>query len=380
MRILFWGTYDDGKPRLRVLRDGLRHIGVTVEEIHKNPWSGIEDKSQIRGIWLKLKLVLLWFFAYPGLLWRLARTPKPDLILVSYPALFDVFLAALIGRIRRVPVAWNVFISVYDTIVRDRRLWRRNDMRAKVLYAIERIALRCPQVIFMDTRAHAKLLELLFSLPKDRVGEVWVGVESAVFAAHAERPKNRLGPARLRVLFYGQFIPLHGIPVIVEAARLLDRESVEWILIGRGQEEQKIRAMLEAEPQPNLQWIEWATYDELKQHLAAADLCLGIFGNSEKAASVIPNKVFQIVAAGRPLITRDSDAIRELLVHAPPCTYLVPPGDPAAVAAAISAHVQSKPSEESCHRELQTRINEAAVAKQFLSLIETRLERSWTRD
>jgi glycosyltransferase involved in cell wall biosynthesis len=138
--------------------------------------------------------------------------------------------------------------------------------------------------------------------------------------------------------------------------------------------------MLDAEPLPNVRWIEWATYDELRQNLAASDICLGIFGESDKAASVIPNKVFQIVAAGRPLITRDSDAIRELLGHAPPCTYLVPPGDPAALAEAISAHIKSKPSGESCHRELQRRIDETAVAKQFLSMIETRLDHSWTRN
>lgn len=131
--------------------------------------------------------------------------------------------------------------------------------------------------------------------------------------------------------------------------------------------------MLEAEPLPNLHWIEWATYDQLRQHLAASDICLGIFGESDKAASVIPNKVFQIVAAGRPLITRDSDAIRELLRHAPPCTYLVPPGDPTALANAISAHLKSELRRGACHHELQTHINESAVAHQLLAVIEIRL-------
>lgn len=378
MRILFWGTYDSGKPRLRVLRDGLRRIGVIVEEIHRNPWSGIEDKSQIHGVWPKLKIASAWFLAYPGLIWRLARASKPDLILVNYPALLDVLIASLVGRIRRIPVAWNVFISLYDTIIEDRRLWRSNSMRAKVLYSIERFALRCPQLVFMDTRAHARRLESLFSLPNGRVGEVWVGVESSVFATHSEPPGITSDSANLRVLFYGQFIPLHGIPVIVEAARLLKHAPVSWTLIGRGQEQVKVRAMIDAEPLPKLRWIDWVNYDELRQHLAASDICLGIFGISKKAASVIPNKVFQIVAAGRPLITRDSDAIRELLGHAPPCTYLIPPDDPAALAAAINEYLTAESRPEACHRELQMRIHEAAIARQFLTMIETRLGMSWT--
>src|SRR3546814_8336865 len=76
--------------------------------------------------------------------------------------------------------------------------------------------------------------------------------------------------------------------------------------------------MLAEEPLPKLHWLEWVEYRQLKQFIAEAELCLGIFGTSEKVASVIPNKVFQLVAAGRPVITRDSAAIRDLLPDYPP--------------------------------------------------------------
>ncbi len=58
--------------------------------------------------------------------------------------------------------------------------------------------------------------------------------------------------------------------------------------------------------------IPWVDYDTLHQHIADADVCLGIFGTSAKAANAIPNKAYQILAVGRPLVTRDSPAIREL--------------------------------------------------------------------
>src|SRR3546814_16316949 len=45
--------------------------------------------------------------------------------------------------------------------------------------------------------------------------------------------------------------------------------------------------------------------------------------------------------AGRPVITRDSAAIRELLPDSPPYTYLVPAGDPVALAGAVSAHLHN---------------------------------------
>ena len=62
----------------------------------------------------------------------------------------------------------------------------------------------------------------------------------------------------------------------------------------------------------NINWIDWVKYEELPKYINGADVCLGIFGDTEKATRVIPNKAFQIIASGKPLITGDSPAAREL--------------------------------------------------------------------
>ena len=110
---------------------------------------------------------------------------------------------------------------------------------------------------------------------------------------------------------------------------------IRWTLVGRGQEEHRIRDMLGASWPPNFEWIPWVPYDELAGRIHAADICLGIFGDTDKAARVIPNKVFQILSAGKPLVTRDSPAIRELLDDKMPGIYLVPPVDPTALLDAL---------------------------------------------
>ena len=51
----------------------------------------------------------------------------------------------------------------------------------------------------------------------------------------------------------------------------------------------------------------------LPGELAAAAVVLGVFGAGRKAAMVVPNKVYQAAAAGRPLVTRDGPALREVL-------------------------------------------------------------------
>ena len=83
-----------------------------------------------------------------------------------------------------------------------------------------------------------------------------------------------------------------------------------------------------------------------------------------------PNKEFQIVAAGRPLITRDSPAARELISHAPPCAYLVAAGDPHALADAVLAHsnARPRPGSAACHAGLVEKINTQAIGRQFLDM------------
>jgi len=375
LHVLLWGTYDTSKPRIRILRKGLIEEGVHVDTIHADVWGGIEDKSQMRGLRSRLRVLARLLGSYPGLIRRLMTAPRPDVILVSYPGVIDAVIAHWIGRRRQIPVVFDVFISLYDTVVEDRALIRPGSMAARFLHALERKALRCADLAFMDTQAHARRIETLFAMPHGSCGHVWVGAESEVFDSGVRSPAP--GTERMTVLFYGQYIPLHGLPVIVRAARQLRDLPIDWVLIGRGQETQRIERMLRDDPLPNVTCIPWVSYDELRHYLADAHLCLGIFGASAKAASVIPNKVFQIVAAGRPLVTRDSPAIRELFERSAMCARLVPADDAAALANEVRDYWASEQwkQEHLCHSELKERIGERAIARQWVSLIQDHVAR-----
>ena len=365
--VLLWGTYDTSKPRIRILRDAVRSSGARLDEIHAGVWEAVADKSQLRGISAPLSILWRMLRAYPLLLWRLCRAQRPDVVMVSYPGLVDVVLASWIGRWRRIPVCLDVFISLYDTVVLDRRMLAPDSLAARVLFRLEQWSLRHARYPFMDTATHALRIESMFGLPDGSMGSVWVGAEADRFPTrqHESHPSA----TALKVLFYGQFIPLHGIATIIAAAELLRDAEVDWLIIGQGQETQRINALLEASPLPRVRCLPWVAYEELVDHLQKADVCLGIFGTSAKAASVIPNKIYQIIAAGRPFITRDSAAIRELVT---PCdsAVLVPPGDAWALADAVIAMKASTDTHRACHTELRARISAARIAGQFHAMLD----------
>jgi glycosyltransferase involved in cell wall biosynthesis len=68
--------------------------------------------------------------------------------------------------------------------------------------------------------------------------------------------------------------------------------------------------------------------------VAAADICLGIFGTTRKTQMVIPNKVYQAATVGRAVISADTPAAREVFTHGE-TAWLCPAGNPQALADAI---------------------------------------------
>ena len=341
MRVVCWGTYDTGKPRVRILLRGLKENNIEVIECHKEVWGRTKDKSQIAGLGAKLRIAAKWLASYPSLILAYMRLPKHDAVIVSYLGHLDVLVLWPFAKIRGAPIVWDAFLSLYNTVVEDRHMVAPTHPLAWFIYAWEWLACRAAKVVVLDTRAHADYFARRYHLPSGKTDAVFVGVEPEAFPCQPPSPRKP-GDA-ITVLFYGQFIPLHGLETIILAARKLRDVDVRWVIIGQGQEESRIRAMLNEFPLPKLQWIPWVEYEKLIEWIRTADLCLGIFADSQKAAIVIPNKVFQVVASNKPLITRDSPAIRELFNSSEYSVQLIPPNDPTTLADAVLEFMAKQP-------------------------------------
>lgn len=347
--ILIWGTCDFGKPRMRILRAALAEVGLRVEMQHVPVWEGVEDKSGLRSPVILLRYGLRYLWALLRLWLMYFRAPPHDVVLIGYMGQFDVLAFRPLALLFRRPVIWDAFLSLYESVVIDRKLVSRKHPVALLLRGAEWLACRAVSRVVLDTEAHAQLFRQLYGLGADRTAAVFVGAETGVFCAAPALPIEPedgppAGADETMILFYGQFIPLHGIETIVKAAILTRDRPYRWMLIGQGQEEARIRALIDGSPPLRLTWIPWVPYEDLIVWLRRADVCLGIFGDTGKASRVIPNKVFQILSAGRPLITRDSPAIRELLPPSPLGVYLVRPADPEALVVALERFRADRPA------------------------------------
>ena len=310
MRVCYFGTYERDYPRNAQVVSCLRKAGVDVQEEHVPVWDDVRHGWAV-GLGSGLRLAA----AEARLL---ARRPRGfDAFLVGYPGHLDLPAARRAARGR--PVVFNPLVSLADTLVADRGRFRPGSLAARMLEAIDRHALRSADAVVADTQAHGRYLAELAGL--EEVSVCFVGAEERLFQPGWQPP------ARFTVLFVGKLIPLQGVETILQAARLAP--EVPFRIVGSGQ----LEGLLLDAP-ANVERVAWIEYEALPQELEQAGCALGIFGTTGKAQRVIPNKAFQALASGAPLVTADTPAARELLVDGE-SALLVPPGDPEALAEAI---------------------------------------------
>jgi glycosyltransferase involved in cell wall biosynthesis len=328
----------------------LRRAGVEVVERHEPVWEGREQKWT-SGVGALRRLAR----AQARLLRRVSG--RFDAVIVGYPGHLDLVAARRAAR--GAPVVFSPLVSLWDTLVEDRGRFGGASLAARALRAVDRRALRAADLVVADTEAHADFLAGLAELPRERVAVCLVGAEERLF----QPGWSPSGPP----LFVGKLIPLHGLETILEAARRAP--DLRLRVAGSGQ----LEPLLARRP-PNVEWTPWIPYEQLPDAFRSAACALGIFGTSAKAARVIPNKAFQALACGVPLVTADTPAARELLVDGE-SALLVPAGDPDALAGALRELTADEPLAQrvaegglAAYRE---RASEAVLGARWRSLLES---------
>ena len=257
--------------------------------------------------WRALRwLLVLVFGNLRSLLRVLMRLwTSPGMVYVPYPGVFFLFLASLLPRVWRPRCVVDGYISIWDSAFRDRSVARRQGSAARAIKWCEARALRAAAMVLVDTDANRDVFMAEFGLAADKVCSIPLAINEEQFTTIAA-PRSRRDAAAIRVLFVGTLIPLHGIDVILGAfARLVDDPRFEFRLIGDGQQAHLVAGFIAAHSSASVTWVrKWCTLDEIAQEIAAADICLGVFGGESKAARVLPFKLYMYLAAGRAIVSQ----------------------------------------------------------------------------
>ena len=208
----------------------------------------------------------------------------------------------------RIPLVLDAFIAIEETLA-DRGLTSAASPSRRMARLLDRLAMRAADLVVVDTAAHARRYTADYGLDQARAVVVPVGA----FDPEVRGRGSGVGD-RLRVLYFGGFIPLHGVPVVLEAARRLSPdEGIQLDLVGDGQQAAEAEEFLAQQRLPHVALRRtWMPEEELvARHIAPADVCLGIFALAPKTMDVVPAKVYLALACGRAVLTADTPAMRE---------------------------------------------------------------------
>lgn len=324
IKVVYVRIQDPAYPRNRSIREALesdgRFVLAPVEKSH--------ESSRIRRVVRDLVR-----------LWRHSR--GADLLLLSEMNVSWALPVWVVARVRRASVVVDFFVGLYETAVEDWRNATPRSLSATRYRVLDSAALNLADLLLSDNSFRAREWARRSRGP---VSHFPVGAPS--WATTLPRNEHK-GP--LRVLYYGNYIPLHGLDLVVDALDLeRQRTGLEVVFIGDGPGRARVVEDVRARGMDDLvSFQDSVAESELREQIGWSDVVLGVFGDSPKARSVIANKVWQGLASGRVVVTQDSPALDDIRAVAGELLVPVAPGSPRALADALNQLARRLPPENS---------------------------------
>ena len=261
------------------------------------------------------------------------RVRKVDLVWGTSPPIFQGITAWLLARLKRTPFLFEVrdlwpAFAIAVGVLRNKTLIRSSLWLEKFLYTqADCVMVNSPGYIDHVRQRGARQVELVQN-----------GADPDMFDpavdGHTFRCAHNL-EGKFIVLYAGAHGMSNDLGIVLQAADLLRAQAnIRLVLIGDGKEKTALQARAQAMDLPNLVFIPPAAKADMPAVLAAADACIAILMPIELYKTTYPNKVFDYMAAGRPVVLAIDGVIRQV-VESAGAGIFVQPGNAQDMAQAI---------------------------------------------
>lgn len=271
------------------------------------------------------RLVNFFSFMVSAFFIGLVKVRKVDVVWGTTPPLFQTVAAWLVARFKgakfvlEVRDLWPVF--AIDTGV------LKSPTLISLSYWLERFIYRRADAIVVNSPGFIEYISAKTSTPITLIAN---GVDVSMFDGTSANAalKQQLGLADKFVVMYSG---AHGLAndlgvVLNAAAQLRDNPQVQFVLVGDGKEKPALMSQAQSLGLTNITFLPPVSKRLVAETLSIADACLAILQPIPMFRTTYPNKVFDYMAAGKPVILAIDGAIREV-VEAAGCGIAIQPGN-----------------------------------------------------
>jgi glycosyltransferase involved in cell wall biosynthesis len=267
------------------------------------------------------------------------RVRNVDVVLATTPPIFQAVTAWMIAALRRRPLILEIRDLWPEFIIDMGKL--KNPLVIAVARRLERFLYRKADSFIVNSPAYVGYLESK-GVARDRIAFVPNGVSPEMFsddgdvAVNADAIRARYGlTGKFVAMYAGAMGPANDLDVLLDAAaQLREDERIHIVLVGDGKQRKQLEASAEARSLRNVTFAGAQSKGDMRAFLHAADVCVATLQNIAMFRMTYPNKVFDYLAAARPVVLGIDGVIREVVERAEGGLF-VNPGDSRAMANAI---------------------------------------------
>ncbi|HEY6564103.1 MAG TPA: glycosyltransferase family 4 protein [Pirellulaceae bacterium] len=271
----------------------------------------------------------------PSSAWTAWRAGPFDLVLGTTPPIFQLPSAWLVARLRRIPFVLEV-LDLWPDFAIGMGVLKNRWLIAAARF-VEWFFYRAADHLVVNSPAYGDYL-VEGGISRDHVTFIPMGVDLALFDPEHDgretRARFQLGN-RFVATYAGSLGMANDLDTILDSAALLrDEPDVHFLLVGGGKERPRLESLARDRRLDNVTFAGTVPKEQVGEVLAASNACIATLRDIPEFRMPFPNKVLDYMAAGRPVLLAIDGVIRNV-VETAGAGIFVPPGDAAALAAAI---------------------------------------------
>ena len=313
---------------------------------YKNRWFSTEIMDGIRIIRVKTFLTAnkgniersLNFIVYFFLAIKASTLVKNiDVIIATSPQFLCGLAGNIIKKIKNKPFILEVRDLWPDSIIAVKII--KENLFIKLLRIIEKKMYHSADRIVVLTNSFKKHI-IGFGFPGEKIMTIPNGVNLNLFNSVKEQKIDRTfdftDKGKFIVSYIGTFGLAHGIENIILAAENLQNNSnIHFLLVGDGSKKSTLLSLVKKIGLTNITILPLQPRKVIIKLLELSDVGVITLINSSLFSTVIPSKIFEYMAASKPLIISAPKGETTKIIDKYHCGINVMPEDPKAIVESI---------------------------------------------
>lgn len=291
----------------------------------RNRWRQVEHLDGVRVVRVKtfiapnagtlLRIVDFLSFMVNAFLAGLLER-RPDLVAATSPQFFAAMAGCALAMFRRRPFVLELSDLWPDSIVAVGAMKRNVGLRW--LETVEMFLYRHATRIVALTESFKQNL-VRRGVPEHKVQVVINGVE---LTRYAPQPRDlefartwNLSESEFVVGYIGTHGMAHALTNVLDAADLLRNQGVRFLFVGAGAEREQLIAEAQRRRLPNVSFVPAQPKELMPAVWSVCDVALVHLKNTPLFATVIPSKIFEAMAMGKPVLLASPDGEASRIVR-----------------------------------------------------------------